>query len=42
MELVYQVKDGERSPHLALTYKGQEMAGRIIETAEILDSEEFE
>jgi hypothetical protein len=40
MGLVYQLKGGEGSPYLALTYKGQEVVGRLIKTEEILDSEE--
>ncbi|MFW9845767.1 MAG: hypothetical protein ACFFD6_03380 [Candidatus Thorarchaeota archaeon] len=38
MGLVYQLKGGEGSPYLALTYKGQEVVGRLIETEEIIDS----
>ncbi|MFX1472551.1 MAG: hypothetical protein ACFFBM_08610 [Promethearchaeota archaeon] len=39
MGLIYQLKGGEGSPYLALTYKGQEIVGRLIETAEILESD---
>ena len=39
MGLVHQLKGGEGSPYLALTYKGQEIMARLIETAEMLESE---
>ena len=39
MGLIYQLKGGKGSPYLALTYKGQEIVGRLIETEEILDSD---
>ena len=39
MGLIYQLKGGKGSPYLALTYKGQEVVGRLIETEEILDSD---
>ena len=42
MGLVYRLKGGEGSPYLALTYKGQEVVGRLIKTEEILDSETSE
>jgi DNA-binding MarR family transcriptional regulator len=38
MGLVYKLKGGRGSSYLALTYKGQEVVGRLIETEEILDS----
>jgi hypothetical protein len=38
MGLVYQLKGERGSPYLALTYKGQEIVGRLMETEEILDS----
>lgn len=40
MGLVYQLKGGQGSGYLALTYKGQEVVGRLIETEEIIDSNE--
>ncbi|MFX0054779.1 MAG: hypothetical protein ACFFAX_04385 [Promethearchaeota archaeon] len=39
MGLIYQLKGGKGSPYLALTYKGQEIVGRLMETEEILDSD---
>jgi DNA-binding MarR family transcriptional regulator len=39
MGLVYQLKGERGSPYLALTYKGQEVVGRLLETEEILDSD---
>jgi hypothetical protein len=38
MILIYQLKGGRGSPYLALTYKGQEIVGRLMETEEILES----
>jgi hypothetical protein len=38
MGLVYQLKGERGSPYLALTFKGQEIVGRLMETEEILDS----
>jgi hypothetical protein len=37
MGLIYQLKGGRGSRYLALTYKGQEIVGRLMETEEILD-----
>lgn len=42
MGLVYRLKGGEGSPYLALTYKGQEIVGRLIATAEMLESDSSE
>jgi hypothetical protein len=39
MGLVYLLKGEKGSPYLTLTYKGQEVVGRLIETEEILDSD---
>lgn len=39
MGLVYQLKGERGSPYLALTYKGQEVVGRLMETEEFLDLE---
>ncbi|MFW9801804.1 MAG: hypothetical protein ACFFFC_04095 [Candidatus Thorarchaeota archaeon] len=39
MGLIYQLKGGKGSPYLSLTYKGQEIVGRLMETEEILDSD---
>jgi DNA-binding MarR family transcriptional regulator len=40
MGLVYRLRGGDSSPYLALTYKGQNVVGRIIETEEILQSDD--
>ena len=37
MGLIYQLKGGRGSPYLVLTYKGQEIVGRLMKTEEILD-----
>ena len=42
MGLVYQLKGGKGSPYLTLTYKGQEVVARLIETEEIIDSEAYD
>jgi hypothetical protein len=39
MGLIYRLKGGKGSPYLALTYKGQEIVGRLMKTEEILDSD---
>jgi predicted transcriptional regulator len=39
MGLIYQLKGGKGSPYFALTYKGQEVVDHLIETEEILDSD---
>ncbi|MHA2141487.1 MAG: hypothetical protein ACXADC_05195 [Candidatus Thorarchaeota archaeon] len=40
MGLVYRLRGGDGSPYLALTYKGQNVVARIIETEEILQNDE--
>ena len=38
--LIFELKGGQGSPYLSLTYKGQVIVGRLLETEEMLASDE--